>query len=672
MNITKLIQENIIKAVKENFDHVVENVEVEHPANEEHGDYSSNIAMKLAKVLRRSPKEIAEALTYSLNEYDLMFDFQEQKAPIFDSISYAHPGFINFVLSKHWLHQNLFSILSEKSEYGSVQQQNQQKIALEHSNVNPNKAAHVGHLRNACIGQFLERTYEFLGHDVEVQYYDNDLGVQVTTSLMGIDYVKDVIPEGYKKFDHYAWDVYSKMESYIKENTALEKQRQSLMAQLEDSTTKVSQEQDQLAQKILKEQLKTFIELDFDYDVVVRERDIVNLKFWEQTFKILKQNPNVYLATEGESKGCWLIKMGESEESKKSQQNKNDAESAVNEDTDGIEIEKDKILVRSNGVPTYTGKDIAYHLWKFGLLGKDFEYSTLEDIPQQKPLYITASASKKDGVAESTSENKKPVSFSNAGAVLNVIDGRQSYAMEAVKQALLSLGYQDQAQNMVHVNYGFVYLSYETAKSLGIDTSDNKDRYAMSGRKGWGIKIDDFIDLVDHNLKSLYGDFESIKHVRNGAIKFEMLKVNTFQDMVFDLEDALSIKGYSGPYIQYTHARAHSILQKGDLEFDSNLFSYEFSNILDLECTDEELAILRHLHKFSESLHISARDYAPNILCTYLFELAQKFNVFYNNVSILGSKTEADKNFRLILTGCTKQILQNGLNLLGITSPNKM
>lgn len=614
---------------------------IEHPNNPEYGDYSVNVAMLLAKTLKQSPLSIAKALHYKIEEQ--LKD--EDKNKIFSKLQVAGNGFINLYLSLSWLTSLPVNILAVGDNYGANDKYKNEKIALEHSNVNPNKAAHVGHLRNACIGQFIERVYEFLGAEVNVQYLDNDLGVQVTTSLMGVNKIKDISPNDYKKYDHYAWDVYARMENEISNSQELQEERKRLVAVLEDETNPISVEQVKLSERILKEQLKTFIELDFDYDVIIRERDIVSLKIWEKAFEQLKKNANFYLATDGLSKGCWLIKLPK------------DTDQPKNED-----IEEDKIIVRSNSVPTYTGKDIAYHMWKYGLLNLDFYYNDFAQGLQKKSLYVTAY--KQDG-------SIPDVSFTNNTMVINVVDVKQTYALDSVRQALYYLGYEQEANKMIHVNYGFVYLSPKTAKDLGIDTSDNKTRYGMSGRKGWGIKIDDFIEMVDVKLTQEYGDFNAKKDVRNGAIKFEMLKYNTFQDLVFDLDSALNMHGFSGPYIQYTHARASSILTKAKEQ------GIAIKDIVDNKVTvnetdlnKKEIDILRHIYIFPEIVERSAQEFAPNIMCNFLFELAQKYNTFYNDVTILGEKDALKRDYRLVLTNSVIKVLSTGLYLLGINSPS--
>lgn len=646
MNVSQGIQLALKKLVLDIYklELTEELIEVEHPDNVAFGDYATNLPLKLARELKQSPLEIAKTLSYEMYEkQNLMFNLSKNDV-LFENIQAAQPGFINLKLSKKWLLTVSKEIFSINADYGSSKIGGKKRIALEHSNVNPNKAAHVGHLRNAVIGQFIERVYEFLDYEVEVQYYANDVGVQVATSALGIKYIKDFLPEDYAKFDHYAWDIYAKISSDLQTSEPLKKELEKIMINLENPKSEEAQTQAQLADKILHTQLETFASLDIDYDVVVHERDILYLDFWKDAFEQLKANPNVYLASEGKSKGCWLIKLPT--------EKKQVAEY----------VEEDKIIVRSNGVPTYTGKDIAYHMWKFGLLGKDFYYSKYETSTQEKALWSTTSKATK----------AQNVTFTNADIVYDVIDVKQTYPIEVVKQSLKYLGYNNAAENMVHINYGFVYLSPKTAHNMGIDTSDKKDRYGMSGRKGWGVKVDDLISKMDEALIAEHGYSQTLNHVRNAAIKFEMLRYNTFQDVVFDIESALNIKGYSGPYIQYTYARTCSLLDKSQTEVSTESVSSLILNFDNLELNEPETSILRCMYKFPEIIERSAKEFAPNHLCNYLYDLCQKYNYFYNEVPVLNEQDDQKKLLRLVLNKSVGQILQNGLYLLGITSPTRM
>lgn len=612
----------------------VSQVTIETPQNEDFGDYATNVSLVLAKELRKSPIEIAQTLAQHIETSDVAAGHLHGKISKVEGIV---PGFINFHLSPDFLLNLMAQVVLQNITFGSTNLGNNKHIALEHSNVNPNKAPHVGHLRNAVIGQFLEKIHEFLGYDVSVQYYSNDVGVQVATSFLGSKHINKYNPNEYERFDYYAWDIYAEISSILLQKQDLKTELENLLKQIEDPNLEISSQVAAFADKILSEQVETFNKLGITYDVIIHERDIIYTQMWETCFEIMKQNSNFYLATQGKSAGCWLLK------------NLSEANSQNNE------FEKDKIIVRSNGVPTYTGKDIAYHMFKYGLLGKDFGYNTIQIGTQSKTIYETNSSPSKD----------QQLSFSNAAIVIDVIDQKQTYAINAVKEALKVLGYEEEASNMHHVNYGFVYLSPKTANMLGLDTSDGAAKYEMSGRKGLGIKILDFILMVDEKINKEYGEFEAKDSVRNAAIKFELLKYNTFNDIIFDLDTALNTKGFSGPYLQYTHARIASVLSKSN---QTNLKEAEFDKIHDPQAQD----LLRVISKFDEVVVRSATEFAPNLLCEYLFRIAKEFNSYYNDHSILGAETQQLKSFRLNVALCTKIVISNGLSLLGIDAPEKI
>jgi len=643
MPVNEVISNSIKKAFKDLFNFDLLQVGVEHPQNPLWGDYSTNAALMSAKGLNKSPVSLAREVLKWLQGADL--------GEYFENISVAGPGFINFTLSKDYLLSQAVLVLKESSNFGANSVGSGKKVALEHSNVNPNKAAHIGHLRNAVIGQFLERVYEFIGYDVKVQYYSNDLGVQVSTSLLGMEkFGLEFDPVKYKKFDHYAWDVYAKISQMIDSDTDLRKELEDLIIKLDSRDAEVSQKQSQLSKKILKDNLMTFSYLDVDYDLIVYESSIKDMFMWEKTFEILKKNKEVYLATEGNSKGCWLVKMDDKDRI------------SLDGDKNIDSIESNKIIVRSNGIPTYTGKDIAYHMWKFGLLGIDFRYNKVLLGTQNKDLYET-------GVSGDLMDL-----FSNSNIIIDVIDVRQTYAMGAVKKALEHLGYKEQSSNLIHINYGHVYLSHKTATKLGYkpDGEDDKEYLAMSGRKGIGVKIDDFILMVEESLRSSFGDFPNVKDVRNSVIKFDMLRYDTFQDIIFDVEDALNLKGFTGPYIQYTHARANSLLEKVGYTVNTENLDYMIEMFKKLEINSSALEVLKVIYKFPEIVMQSARQYAPNLICIYLYDLCQKFNSFYNDSPIINAETQDIKDFRLFLTASVRQVIKNGLYLLGINAVDRM
>ena len=639
MEITELLKSNIRKVVKNLYDLDLTEVGLEHPQNPTWGDYSSNVALVHAKQIGKAPYIVAKELVDGLTKSEVA-----EKIECIDS---AGPGFINFKLARQYHIKTMGDILHQGDAFGSSGVGKGLRVALEHSNVNPNKAAHIGHLRNAVIGQFLERVYELIGYDVRVQYYANDLGVQVSTSLLGLKELGGSYEvSNYPKYDHYMWDIYADISSRISTNPKLKEKLDKLLVDLDSREPKISQEQKELSRKVLKDNIATFANLGITYDLIVYESSIKDMHMWEKTFNILKSNENVYLAKSGKSEGCWLVLMG------------------TTSNTERVEsadvVEEDKIIVRSNGIPTYTGKDIAYHMWKFGLLHADFKYHLVDKTYQKNPLY------------ETSTEGEEKDIFTPSNMVINVIDVKQTYAIDAVRKSLEYLGYSTQASNLIHVNYGHVYLSKATALTLGYDVPEGDDRMAMSGRKGLGVKIDDFITMVDNRLKQDYGDFPNLVQVRNSAIKFDMLRYDTFQDVVFDIDSALNFKGFTGPYIQYTHARANSLLDKSGYTVHPEDFTDLKEKFSGLVLGASEQEVLKVLYKFPEVVLESAKKYAPNLICNYLYDVCQKFNSFYNDSPIISAQPAELKEFRLMLTSATKQVIKTGLYLLGITAVDRM
>ncbi len=644
IEVVRILKSSIRATVKNLYGLDIPEVKIEHPQNQVWGDYSSNVALVHSKELGQAPYVVARNIVDGLQSADIMQNL--------DSVETAGPGFINFKLKKSYHVRMMRDILSRGDKFGAWEVGKGLRVALEHSNVNPNKAAHIGHLRNAVLGQFIERVYEFIGYDVKVQYYVNDLGVQVSTSLLGLKESGSMYdPSSYKKYDHYMWDIYADISRKVSDSSTLKEKLNRLTLALDSRDPEISKEQRELSRKVLKDHLETFSGLGITYDLIVYESSIKDTQMWEKTFNILKSNKNMYYAQSGRSAGCWLVRM--SDDSSTLKRDNKDVRNAQ-------DIEEDKIIVRSNGVPTYTGKDIAYHMWKFGLLGTDFRYTKVKESCQGAPLY------------ETSMEGEWIKDFTNSDIVIDVIDVKQTYAIDAVRKSLEYLGYSTQSSKLIHVNYGHVYLSKSTSQSLGYAASKSKERVAMSGRKGLGVKIDDFISMVDSRLRQEHGDFPNLRHIRNSAIKFDILRYDTFQDVVFDLDNALNFKGFTGPYIQYTHARAASLLEKaGYVANPEGILELE-AGLVGVDLAGSELELLKTLYKFPEVVLESARKYSPNLICNYLYELCQKFNSFYNDAPIINAKPDILREFRLALTASAKQVVKNGLYLLGIEAVDRM
>ena len=589
--------------------------DVEWPAMEQHGDYSSNIAMVLAKKMKKSPLEIAKEIVRSLPKLDFV-----------ENVKIENPGFINFYLKKKNLVEALLKIPSKSDK---LDREKPGKIVLEHTNVNPNKALHIGHLRSACLGSACEKILEFMGADVETQYYVDDTGVQIATFYLGISELAVRRREN-EKYDHYAGRAYVEAAHAIEKNKKILKMREKILKTLDNQEDQKATEKIITAvEKTLKANLETASEFGIDYDLLVWESEVLKNKLWERALGLLSRMPVYYKAKSGKNKGCWVIKY-----------------------SDGNE----KVLIKSNQTVTYTGKDVAYHLWKFNKLGVDFKYSQYPVKTQKKILWTTCEHGKKND------------SFGKAKKVVNFIDVRQSYPQNAVKECLKSMNYSKEAENFHHVSYGVVSLSPKTARALGLENNREKNQHAMSGRLGLVVLVDDLLDLLETKIRQKHAQSPHPRKIAASALKYYMLKHNTFSDIVFDYEQALDLYGNTGPYLQYTGARMNSVLQKV-----KKMNRVKGVNLEEYEPSSEEVALARWLVHFSEIAAESGKQFAPNLLCNYLFELAKRFNSFYNEKPIIQrAEGKSASRFRISLTRNSHRILSQGLTLIGVEVLDKM
>ncbi len=593
----------------------------------EHGDCAANIALLLAKTLKKSPMQLAEQLADTLSGDSKLKTYV-------DRIEVAKPGFINIFFNTADLSHKLPEFLKSLQKKVS----GKEKVVIEHTNVNPNKAMHIGHLRNAILGDTINTVLKRAGFTTEVQYYVDDTGVQVVDTYLGIKELKlDQLPG--EKFDHFCWRVYAGITEAYETDPNLLTKRKLILHELEKGTTDTAHSVKALAVQILSEHLKTMSQFGIGYTLLVWESDILGFGFWKTAFELLKKSAVFLKETEGKNKGCWIIKS--------------------DDDSVADEYSPDKVIVKSDGTVTYTGKDVAYHLWKFNLLGKDFQYRTWDDAPQKEPLATTDQG------------GKKSAAYGRADYVYNVIDVRQAYPQAMVKIALDSLGHPKQADHLKHVSYGIVSLSESTAKALGVSTEAGKSVYSMSGRKGIGIKVDDLLTATEDRVSKKTYTVESkrseeaisARKVAIGAIKYYMLRYNPQTDMVFDFDEALSLEGNTGPYIQYAHARMAGILEK------SGAKKYPMPKSMTL--SSEESQLVKKMYQWPQILERVALDLSVNALTTYAFELANSFNRFYEAQPVLKAEKTLREQ-RIALVASCKEVLADVLAVLGIEAPEKM
>ena len=619
-------------------------IKFNYPPEQKFGDLALTLCFELAKKLKKNPRELANEIVNQLGDI-----------PLIEKIEIAGGGYINFFIKKKEFFLNQLKNLHRK-----FLEPEQKKIIVEHTNINPNKAAHIGHLRNACLGDTLVRCLRYKGEKVEVQNYIDDTGVQVGDVVFGFLELEKKSLEDIKningKFDYYCWDLYTKVTRYFEENPEAQKKRAYILKRIEEGENPEAEIAEHISNRIVKAHLNTMRRIGVTYDLLPRESDILKLKFWEKAFNLLKEKKAIQFATEGVNKGCWVMRFED-------------------------EPEKEKIIVRSNGTVTYVGKDIAYQLWKFGLLGRDFYYKIFEKNNGQL-IWMTASEN---------GENKD-IEFGKASKVYNVIDVRQSYLQKIVAQSLKLLGYEKEAKNSIHFSYEMVALSKKCLKEFGLKISPDEDKKSfleISGRKGLGIKADDLLDKLEEKALNevekrnpqLDSDLKiSIaKKIMIGALRYFMLKYARNSIIVFDFDEVLNFEGETGPYLQYSLVRANSIFRK--LEERGILSEKEINNLIKEEFSLNELseqeladfwALIFYASTFEEEVLNSINSLEFSHLAKFAFNLSQKFNSYYHNYQILKEENKNLQKIRILTVYYVKEILKKALNLMGIPQPEIM
>ncbi len=510
------------------------------------GDYSIPL-QKWAKALKRSPMDIAKGIAAIL---------QDMQAPAIAEISVTN-GYLNFRLNRPAVGRGVIErVLDEGADFGQNDVGTGTKVVVEHTAINSNKAAHVGHLRNSCLGDTLVRMLRSQGYNVEANNYIDDTGVQVADVVVALILLQEgllELPDGNdqlpdESFDYYCSRLYVAVGKAYEQQPALQERRKAMMRAIEHGEEPYAQLAEDLSQKIVRAHLATMARLNISYDLLTWESAIIGAGLWKRTFEMLRDRGVLEHPEEGPAAGCWIVPFG-------------------NGDAQGDEGEQrmsDKILVKSDGTATYTGKDIAYQLWKFGLadnLGVEFHFVPWGRQHDGRLLWTMLAHQPEEGATEAD-----PRRFGHGKRVITVIDVRQSYLQQVVYESLRRLGYVEQADNSVHFAYEVVTLSAATAASLGVDTSDGHESYAMSGRKGIEVKADDLINKAIAKMQEAKPDLpvETAAQLAASAIRYFMIRFNQQQIITLDIDEALRANGDTGVYLQYAYARANSILRKLD------------------------------------------------------------------------------------------------------------
>ncbi len=628
---------------------------VERPRNAGRGEVSTPVAFELAKRLRRSPRQIAEEMAGAL-----------RGLPGVAKVEAAGAGYVNFYLDR--------AAYFAESAAGAGRQRAEPrgpKCIVEHTNINPNKAAHIGHLRNAALGDALVRLLRRAGRRVEVQNYIDNTGVQVADVVVGFQQLEKKTPAQAQqlarqpRFDYFCWDLYARVTNFFEEDAARLKLREQALAAIEQGRGETAELAEIVSEAIVRCHLATMERLGIEYDVLPRESEILRLKFWEEAFELLKKRQAIRLATEGKNRGCWVMGLG------------------AEEGGSGSADDEAKVIVRSNGTVTYVGKDIAYQMWKFGLLERDFGYRRFYRYPSGHVAWVSAA---------SGAEPDAPA-FGHGREVFNVIDARQAYLQNVVAAGLRALGFEEEAGRSVHFSYEVVALSPRCAAELGYALSEEeakKPYVEVSGRKGQGVKADELLDRLEaaaraevdaRHPQETEGERGRIAHaIAIGALRYFLLKYTRTSVIAFDFKDALSFDGETGPYCQYAVVRARNIIRKAAEEI-SGFRAEWLDEPVDREAAarlfsgpggDEfwRLALLAGSLDYAAGAALEAQE--PAFVAKYAFELAQEFNLFYHRHRVLAEENAAKRKFLLQLSRLVERQLSGALELLGITAPEKM
>lgn len=612
------------------------------------GDLSFSLCFPLAKVLKKSPKAIAEQIAGA---------FPASHFPLIKMVEIGGNGYLNFRLDRVALARELFiQPVRAAAETGG-------KTIVEHTSINPNKAAHVGHLRNACLGDTLVRLLRFSGAPVDIQNYIDDTGVQLADVVVGYQRMGASAPALNQisgRPDYYFWNLYAQTHHWIesaKENRQPREQVLRAMEEREEPTFSLSQ---QIANLMIHCHLDTMRRLDIEYRLLIRESDILGMKFWQRTFELLRQKGAITMVEEGKNKGCWVMRL---------------------EGSQGFEDMEnpDKVIVRSNGVVTYVGKDIAYQLWKYGLLGLDFHYL---DFDKNKDGTTVWSTTTTDG-------DPSAPRFGASTRVYNVIDQRQSYLQKVVAEGLRALGYTEQADSSIHFAYEMVALSPKTAKELGFELSQEDSERSfveMSGRKGLGVKADDLIDRLSgvalDRIRVQYKEYDESEQkaladmIATGALRYFMIRYARTTLITFDFEEALSPEGETGVYLQYSMVRASSILRKLQ-EAGKGMDTIRPEHMVRLlsgqtQEADDSWSIVYQILRISDVVDKSIQNLEVSYFAKHVFELAKAFNNYYHKYKILHEPDQAARESRTAILKIFLDGMQTSLQLLGIPVPYRM
>jgi arginyl-tRNA synthetase len=668
------IKQRLLALVHEHYQIELTDLATEIPPKTELGDLAFPVAFDLAKRLKattgtkQNPRELANTLAAGL-----------RTIPGVARVEIAGPGYLNLFFDR----AGMFAQLIAQNPQSAIHNPQSAKIIVEHTSINPNKAAHIGHVRNSVLGDTTARILKAVGENVEVHNYIDNTGVQVADVVVGFLHVEQKSLEEIREiaertqtkrsdgFDYYCWDLYARVGAWYEEDKARLALRAQTLHEIEAGDNATAEIGEYISSKIVNCHLNTMMRLDISYDLLARESEILHLHFWAHAFEKLKARGVIVFEEEGRSKGCWVMRAETADGKPQTSDQPNQEE----------EHDADKIIVRSNGTVTYTGKDIAYHLWKLGKLGLDFNYHLLRHDHHGHPVWLTT------GSANATEHPP----FGNGTAFLNVIDVGQSYPQANVKRAVLLMAESAEQRAKVarsaHLAYEKVTLSAEAAKELGVDS---EGAVSMSGRKGLGVKADDLIDRLTTNalveVQARHTDLsteaqQKIAHqIAVAALRYFILKFTRTSIIAFDFAEALKFRGETGPYLQYSVRRLSNIFTELGLptavvqaEFNQ-LTAEEIAAQFAGEAGDALWSLVYFASRLGEVVQMAALAFEPTLVAKYAYQLADQFNTFYQDkrFHILKEQDAKRKTVLLMAAEVVRRNLAQALALLGIEVPEKM
>lgn len=697
-DLQQTITERLRAAAQEEFGVTLEQIPSEIPPRTELGDLAFPVAFELAKRVKqqtgekKNPRQIAETLRAALARIEGVARVEVAGAGYLN-VFYDRAKFLAAAAHSQPLAATQDKYANRKSAIANRKSDDAPRVIVEHTSINPNKAAHIGHLRNAILGDTFVRILRATGADVTVQNYIDNTGVQVADVVVGLLHVEQFTHEEARRkieslttarpvdesspepLDYYCWDLYSRVGVFYRrggfsatEDPELIKLRQQTLHEIEAGDNPTAELADLLATKIVECHLNTMERLGIRYDVLPRESEILHLHFWDAAFERLKETGAIRFETEGSHAGCWVMPLD------------------VHAGSD--EHEADKVIVRSNGTVTYAGKDIAYQLWKLGKLPLDFHYRIFRQYSDGHTTWMTTSDS-------SSNQQSNAHSFGGASRVYNVIDSRQSYTQEVVKRGVAATAPDAGEAASVHLDYEMVALSPEACAELGVSLSEEDRKRAfveMSGRKGLGVKADDLINQLEagalKEVEARHADLsneekgETAHQIAVGALRYFLMKWTRTSVIAFDFKEALSFEGETGPYCQYAAVRANSIFRKLEASARDEAFQFvgdeansgAVQRVFEAETGNDLWSLLTLAARLDEALRLAATTNEPANLAKYAFQLARTFNGFYNDKRnrILEEKDDVRRHALIALADIARTQLTAALNTLGIDVPERM